>query len=972
MNLSRFKRKAALLLTLAYASVYLTCPLEGAATVFASGSSSDSSQVNVYAASSPTVTLHPQSITAYSGKSVKFSVKAQGSGTLRYQWYYKKDGASDWSLWKGHTTATTYADVNSSWNMMQVRCKVSDSSGSTYSNAAVIKVDQPLVILTQPKNVTVKVNDSVKFSVTAQGKGQLKYQWYYKKDGASDWSVWKGRTSASTTAKANSTWNRMSVRCKVSDDAGSTYSSAAVITVNQPLTIVTQPQSVSAKENSSVKFTVQAQGKGQLKYQWYYMKSGASTWSVWKGHTSASTSGKANVSWNLMKVRCKVSDDSGKSVYSSAAVVNIELPLRITTQPKNVTVKPNGKVTFSVKASGTGTPKYQWYYKKDGATDWSVWSGRTSASLEATANATWNMMQVYCKVSDASGSVDSSVAVITVDQPLTVLTQPKNITVKSGSDAEFSVTARGKGTLKYQWYYKKDGQSQWTAWSGYTTASISAEAASDWNMMQVRCKISDASGSSIYSSAAVVTVNQPLVVVNQPQDTNAKTNQTVNITVKAQGTGAIQYQWYYKKLGASDWSVWKSQTKATVNAVANDSWNGMQVYCKIKDASGASVNSKTASIWITGKLKITSQPSGVIVKIGDTAVFKVEATCENSLSYQWYYKKAGRKEWTLWSGKTTPQVSGVADCTWHGMQVYCKITDSKNNSLDSKTAYALITKQSSKRYFTRSITVRKNSTKVYSGVGTDTSVIGTVSANSTYVALEWDSDSNDTTWYCFSYNGGTAWVPRTSVKVTDDYTQIPDRKFNDGGIPMIYLSPSRQTANSYAVGNTTEQAQMYRVAEALKKILEDEYYCMVYIPPVSLKLGLKNRAYDAYIRDSDVYLAIHSNSNPNGYKMHGATGYYSPNCNQSKVLAQNIINEMAKVEFKKSNVKDKMINGMTSFDNTGYGEVRDPSYYGMIGVLAEVEYHHYNEPAKWIINNPDKIARALANSLESTLGMQKK
>ena len=82
--------------------------------------------------------------------------------------------------------------------------------------------------------------------------------------------------------------------------------------------------------------------------------------------------------------------------------------------------------------------------------------------------------------------------------------------------------------------------------------------------------------------------------------------------------------------------------------------------------------------------------------------------------------------------------------------------------------------------------------------------------------------------------------------------------------------------------------------------------------------------------------------------------------------------QMGKIEFQKSIVKNKLVNGMTAYENTGYGEVRDPSYYGIISVLAEVEYHHYEAPARWIINNNDKIARALANSLADTLEMQKK
>lgn len=81
---------------------------------------------------------------------------------------------------------------------------------------------------------------------------------------------------------------------------------------------------------------------------------------------------------------------------------------------------------------------------------------------------------------------------------------------------------------------------------------------------------------------------------------------------------------------------------------------------------------------------------------------------------------------------------------------------------------------------------------------------------------------------------------------------------------------------------------------------------------------------------------------------------------------------MKKISIKKPTVKNQLREGMSAFGGTGYGEVRDPTYYGMVGVLAEVEYHDNKDSAKWIINNTDKIARALANSLEKTFGLQKK
>ena len=84
----------------------------------------------------------------------------------------------------------------------------------------------------------------------------------------------------------------------------------------------------------------------------------------------------------------------------------------------STSVKVNDSVTFSIEAQGEGLT-YQWYYKKAGQTAWNKWGARTTATTTATANATWNGMQVYCKVTDKFGnSVDSNPATITIKQDL--------------------------------------------------------------------------------------------------------------------------------------------------------------------------------------------------------------------------------------------------------------------------------------------------------------------------------------------------------------------------------------------------------------------------------------------------------------------------------------------------------------------------------------------------------------------------
>ena len=174
------------------------------------------------------------------------------------------------------------------------------------------------------------------------------------------------------------------------------------------------------------------------------------------------------------------------------------------------------------------------------------------------------------------------------------------------------------------------------------------------------------------------------------------------------------------------------------------------------------------------------------------------------------------------------------------------------------------------------------------------------------------------------------------------------------------------------MGNTTEQKQMYRVAEALQAILEKEYICEVRIAPLSLPVRINGRAYDAYLCRANVYLAIHSNAGGDKYGIHGAFGYYFPASSQSEQLASSIISEMDKIAVAKSNIKKPLVDGMAAFNGTGYSDIRNPSFYGIPSVLAEVEYHDNATYAQWIINNPDKIARALANSLEQTMSLKKK
>ena len=281
-----------------------------------------SPSVVMHFSSSVTVTVQPSDVRVSPGALARFSVVAQGNGALQYQWYYRKKGATGWSIWKKHATAATSAVANDSWNGMQVYCRIEDSDHYVSSDLCTITLLEGVKIITQPSDVTMNVGEEATFTVKAEGN-DLNYQWYYKKAGAAAWSIWKAHTTATTVARANDTWDGMQVYCRVSDSAGaSTNSQPATVKLNGMPKIVTQSGDVATGVDAIVRFSVKAQGS-HLTYQWYYMKYGAKCWSVWKKHTTATTTACSNSTWDGMQVYCRITDGFGRTLSSEPVTIRL-------------------------------------------------------------------------------------------------------------------------------------------------------------------------------------------------------------------------------------------------------------------------------------------------------------------------------------------------------------------------------------------------------------------------------------------------------------------------------------------------------------------------------------------------------------------------------------------------------------------------------------------------------------------------
>ena len=203
------------------------------------------------------ITKQPENYRGILGSTATFTVEAQGEG-LTYQWQYSNNG-SNWFNFglSGYNTATQTVEVISSRNGQKYRCIITDSTGAQVISDAVsitiIEEQVELKILTQPNNYYGEVNDTVTFTVEAQGEG-LTYQWQYKYPYLSNWhnSTIGGYNTPTQTVELTNARDGQCYRCIITDSNGETVTSEIVgmyINIENGVNLFTLPYASTKDEN---------------------------------------------------------------------------------------------------------------------------------------------------------------------------------------------------------------------------------------------------------------------------------------------------------------------------------------------------------------------------------------------------------------------------------------------------------------------------------------------------------------------------------------------------------------------------------------------------------------------------------------------------------------------------------------------------------------------------------------------------
>jgi hypothetical protein len=319
----------------------------------------------------PHISVQPAVLQATTvGGSASFSVTADGSPTLTYQWLTNGvTGATNvvgnGGAYSTATTSTLNITGATADQALTYQVVVGNTFGSVTSSPSVLTVSSSPVITVQPLSQTNNAGATVNFSVTATGAAPLAYQWQTNGVNVGDGVVVSGSATSTLTLTGISDPWALSYQVIITNSSGSATSSPALLKVIDPPVISSSPASQSVLVGSTVNFTVStSSGTTPFTYIWQTNNgSGFATignGGIVSGATSATLTLTAVPTSYALDYRVILSNAAGSATSSPAATLSVHVPAFIVVQPVSETRIINQAAGLSVTAAGDATLVYQW------------------------------------------------------------------------------------------------------------------------------------------------------------------------------------------------------------------------------------------------------------------------------------------------------------------------------------------------------------------------------------------------------------------------------------------------------------------------------------------------------------------------------------------------------------------------------------------------------------------------------------
>ena len=392
-------------------------------------------------------------------------------------------------------------------------------------------------------------------SVVAQGSNPLLYQWYFNAAAGIAATNATSVVGHPTNALAGATNAMLVLRnvtaaqagyyaVTVGNPYGSVIGGPALLSVVAAPVIVSEPSDVTVTNGGTAQFSVTAQGMSPLFYQWYVNGSNALA-----GATNTTLILSNVVPSQAAGYSVSVGNAYG-SVRSADAVLTVLSGTVIVSGPSDETVTNGQTAKLSVVAQGSNPLIYQWYFNAAAgvaATNVTSVVGHPTNALAGATNAMLVLSNVTVAqagyyavtVGNPYGSAIGGPALLSVVAAPVIVSGPSDVTVTNGGTAQFSVTAQGMSPLFYQWYVNGSN-----ALAGATNTTLILSNVVPSQAAGYSVSVSNAYG-SVRSAEAVLTVLSGPIIVSGPSGQTVTNGQTAMLSVVAQGSNPLLYQWYF-------------------------------------------------------------------------------------------------------------------------------------------------------------------------------------------------------------------------------------------------------------------------------------------------------------------------------------------------------------------------------------------------------------------------------------------
>lgn len=546
------------------------------------------------------ITTQPMSQTVKLGaRTATFRADVASTFPVLYQWF--KDGL----IRPGSTNSSlTLTNIRSA-DAGAYSTVAFNILGAQQSTRAVLTVDSEVgpILFRHPASVSVAPGEPATFDVEVEGLIPLSFQWLKNSIPI------PSATNALLAIEQAQAWDADGYAVIVTNQLGKVTSSLATLTILSPPAMLTQPADKFVGSGANIQLTVTATGSGPMQYQWY--------------KNDLAIAGATNAALSLQRVQISdtgsyhaIVQNSFGTVISSAATVIVQEPPTITEQPVSQTVPAGVDVTLSVSAAGSLPLAFQWL--------------KNGAAIGAATNPVFSISGVKLAdsgsytvtVTNGVAKVTSRAAVLKVGLSVLITSQPTNLALPLGLDAQFSVAAEGVPPLAFQWM--KNG----VALAGATNPTLVIPSIKQSDAGAFSASVSNDFG-GITSAMGTLRVDPPVMITTPPKSQNLAIDSFVQLYVDVLGVTPFTFQWFKEGREIT------GATNARLTLITASMLDGGNYSVVVRNSLGAAT-SAVAQVTVTAPPAIVRDLSQMLGAAGQSISLSPEVTGSAPLRFQWF------------------------------------------------------------------------------------------------------------------------------------------------------------------------------------------------------------------------------------------------------------------------------------------------------------------------------------------------